>query len=176
MASEVRIRGTARAIALVAPVSLVCLVAFFALGGWFGKANDLANALLGVLCGLLAVQVGRPLVALIGAVGAVLGTALVLSDTTGYYLAGLVSACGFALVGVWLLATPGLPARRLAVVAGGWMAIGLVAGIGIVQGQDDQDTAPWWLLASGLAWGGTYLALPWWASRVVTRARSTTTG
>jgi hypothetical protein len=45
------------------------------------------------------------------------------------------------------------------------MALGIVNVPGILQGMDDQDTAPTWLLAAGVCWAGTYLLLPIWATR-----------
>jgi len=44
-------------------------------------------------------------------------------------------------------------------------ALGIVDVPGILQGMDDQDTAPTWRLAAGVCRAGTYLLLPIWATR-----------
>jgi len=185
----------ATAVAWVGVVALVSLVVFFAVGGPFGFVNDVSNAALGVLAGTLAVtwlrRAPRPrsslrvatVLALVGVGAVVVGSVLVVFDVTGYFLAGLVSASGFALVGVWLVAAnlasarpPGVrssrPLTTLGVVAGSVMALGLVNVAGIVQGIDDQATAPLWLLAAGTCWAGTYLLLPIWCLRLTRDQRS----
>ena len=167
-------RATAASLALVAVASCGSLILFFIVGGPFGTINDVGNALLAVLCAALAlvlqrrVRMAATTVALAGTVVAVLGTFLVMSDTTGYYLAGLVSALGFALIGLWLVAmsrSENLPAATSALIAGVAMAIGTVNVAGIIGGIDNQDAAPSWLLAAGVCWAGTYLLLPIWSIR-----------
>lgn len=170
-------------------VALVSLVLFFVVGGPFGVINDVSNAALAVLAGTLAATWRRSaartspsvrvatVVALVGAAVAVVGSLLVVLDVTGYFLAGLVSASGFGLVGTWLVAAnlavdkpPGLSPSRaqtiLGVVAGSVMAVGLLNLPGVARGIDDQTTAPPWLLAVGLCWGGTYLLMPIWGLRL----------
>ena len=168
-------RIIAVALAAVAVASFVSLVIFFAVGGPFGTLNDVGNGMLALLCAALAVELHRrgwivaTTLAVAGTATAIVGSFLVISDTTGYFLAGLVSAFGFALVGCWLLVvsrSEDWPASRLARAAGAVMALGLVNAAGILQGLDDQDTAPGWLLAAGICWGGTYLLLPLWAIRL----------
>ena len=92
-------------------VALVSLIVFFIVGGPFGFINDVSNAALAALAGTLAANwlrsVERPTpslrvtkdLALIGVAAAVVGSTLIIFDTTGYFLAALVSASGFALVG-----------------------------------------------------------------------------
>jgi hypothetical protein len=130
--------------------------------------------MLALLCAALALLLHRyggvtvTTLACLGAGSAVMGSYLVISDTTGYFLAGLVSAFGFALVGVWLVQvcrSDDLPARRSGLAAGAVMALGLVNLPGVLQGLDDQDSAPTWLLAAGFCWAGTYVLLPLWALR-----------
>ena len=71
--------------------------------------NDYGNGLAGTLGALLAWTL-RPRAApaigaaFLGAVLTVAGSALVVSEATGYFLAGLVSSVGFALIGLWLIA------------------------------------------------------------------------
>jgi hypothetical protein len=167
-------RAAAASLALVAVASWGSLILFFIVGGAFGAINDVGNAVLAVQCAVLAqllrrrVPMAATAVALAGGVVAVAGTLLVMSNITGYFLAGLVSALGFALIGLWLVAlsrTANLPAATSALVAGVVMALGIVNVAGIVAGSDNQDTAPSWLLAAGVCWAGTYLLLPIWATR-----------
>lgn len=180
-------------------VALVSLVAFFAVGGPFGFINDVGNAALGVLAGTLAATWLRATtepaarlrtttaLALVGGAAAVVGSVLVIYDITGYFLAGLVSASGFALIGTWVIAANlagGAPlsitlTRRhsiLGLFAGSVMLVGLVNVPGVVMSIDDQGTAPLWLLAAGPCWGGTYLLLPIWCFGLLGRRRDTRAG
>jgi hypothetical protein len=103
-------------VGLAGPVALVSLIALFIVGGPFGFINDVSNAALASLAGALAVvwlrSAERPgpslrvatALALVGVAVAVVGSTLIIFDITGYFLAGLVSASGCALVGIWLLA------------------------------------------------------------------------
>jgi hypothetical protein len=158
----------------VAVVSLVSLIMFFAVGGPFGTINDAGNGVLALLCCGLALVLHRPgrvaatIVAIAGTATCMLGSFLVMSETTGFFLAGLVSSFGFALIGVWLVLvsrSEGFSGPRLAFCAGAVMALGLVTIPGILQGLDDQDAAPAWLLGAGVSWAGTYVLLPLWAFR-----------
>lgn len=167
-------RTTAAVLAAVAVLSCVSLIAFYTVGGPFGAVNDAGNGVLAVLCAALAFTLHRPgrivatTLAIAGAATAVLGSLLIMTDTTGYFFAGLISALGFALIGLWLLVvsrSDDLPARRHALFAGAVMALGLINIPGIVQGLDDLDAAPIWLLAAGICWAGTYVLLPLWAFR-----------
>jgi len=92
-----------------------------------------------------------------------------MSERTGYFLAGLVSSLGFALIGAWLvlLGRSGrVTAPRLAQAGGAVMALGFLNVPGIMWRLDDQASAPTWLLVVGLSWTGTYLLLPMWAFRL----------
>jgi hypothetical protein len=191
-ADERRIRGLAGMVGCVGMGALVALIAFFVVGGPFGFINDVSNAALAVLAGTLAATWLRSAsppspwlgvataLALVGVAVAVVGSTLIIFDITGYFLAGLVSAFGFALVGIWLIAanlsaarppriSPSRAQTILGVVAGSVMAVGLVNVPGIAMGIDSQATAPAWLLASGPCWAGTYLLMPIWCLRVTGR-------
>lgn len=177
-----RARGVARVLGLVGYGSAVCLIVFYAVGGRFGTINDVGNGMLAVLSAVLAWslrQSGRAAstavaIAGVGAAVAVIGSALVLSDTTGYYLAGLVSAAGFALIGAWLFAFNRSMAAAdhersaghlplLGMVTGAVMLLGLVGLPGIATGVDDMDNAPAYTFVAGISWLGTYLLFPAWA-------------
>ena len=173
-------------VGVVGPLSAASLITFFAVGGPFGAINDVGNAVLGVLAGSLAVachRAGAPggtsgavgtAAAFSGAALTVAGSYLVMSEVTGYYLAGLVSATGFGLIGTWLAhasvhtGAPALPRnlRALGAAAGSVMAVGLLSVPGVLSGADDLESAPWWLVASGVGWLGTYALMPAWALRL----------
>jgi hypothetical protein len=165
----------------MAVLSAASLIAFLAAGSWFGTLNDVANAILAVLCAALAVEAGGfasrvALLALLGAAIAIVGSVLVVAGFTGYFFAGLVSAFGFGFIGLWLLFTSragALPQRQLAIAAGVLMSLGLINIAGIVQGLDEQADAPAWLVGAGICWAGTYLLLPAWAFSAAQRSRST---
>ena len=181
---EAEARSTARlagATAGVAVGSAVCLATYFAVGGPFGTINDIGNATTAVLSAALAWNLRRRLPAraralalapaIVGAAIAVVGSALVVSGTTGWYLAGLVSSVGFAGIGTWLVvinrgrdlsvALPRL--RSLGVLGGALMIVGIAAVPGILLGLDDPDAAPAWAWLGSTAWLGIYIAYPAWA-------------
>jgi hypothetical protein len=185
MMDEARVRDNGRlalAIGAVAVGSAACLATYFAVGGPFGTFNDIGNAATGVLSGWLAwrlrgeltSELGRIVTgaALVGATITVVGSALVVSGTTGFFFAGLVSSVGFAAIGAWLaflnqnLRAAGVSPRRLrtlGVVAGALMAVGVVAAPGIVLGLDDAATAPAWAWIGSMGWLGTYVVYAAWA-------------
>jgi hypothetical protein len=180
-----RARDTGRlaiAVGVVAAGSAVCLATYFAVQGPFGHINDVGNAAAGVMSGWLAWRLrpriasrGRDIAvgaALVGAAITVVGSALVVSGTTGFLYAGLVSSVGFAGIGAWLVIANRSAAvvsvwprrlRLLGVVAGALMAIGLVVTPGIFLGLDDMATAPVWVWIGFLGWLGIYVVYPAWA-------------
>jgi hypothetical protein len=173
------------AVGVVAFASVMNLMLFFLLGDPFGTINDLGNAAVGILSGLLAWTLRRgemPRVAwtqaaaigfaVLGAGVTVVGSALVLSEATGFFLAGLVSNVGFALIGLWLVASNRslrgdelisgwLP--KLGIAAGVVMAVGIIALPGILGRVDDFGAAPGWIWIAFLGWIGTYIIYPVWA-------------
>jgi hypothetical protein len=138
----------------------------------FGPVNDVGNAVFGLLSLALARALpsssfGRALAAA-GALSTVVGSVLVLSGATGFYLSGFVSSLGFALIGAWLVGftrrTTGLP--RGGTVAGAVMLLGLIGVPAIAMGIHDLDTAPAWTFVAGASWAGTYLLFPIWSLRL----------
>ena len=116
MMNEARHQDTGRlalAIGVAAAGSAACLATYFAVGGPFGTINDIGNAAAGVLSAALAWQLRRQIpgraadlavgAAIVGAGLTVAGSTLVVSDTTGFFFAGLVSSVGFAGIGAWLV-------------------------------------------------------------------------
>ena len=185
MMDEAGARNTGRlalAVGAVAAGSAVCLGTYFATGGPFGTINDIGNAATGLLSGWLVWRLRRKIpgragdvavgAALVGAAITVVGSALVVSGTTGFLFAGLVSSIGFAGIGAWLVilnrrtgevgAWPSR-LRALGVAAGALMAVGVVLAPGIFLRLDDPATAPTWVWIGFLGWLGTYVAYPAWA-------------
>jgi hypothetical protein len=172
----------AAALGLVAVGSAICLATYFTVRGPFGTINDIGNATVGLLSaavawrlrGYVPSRAGNLAVAAatVGAAVTVAGSALVISGTTGFLLAGLVSSVGFAGIGVWLIwanrrtaQVLGWPhaLRSLGVVGGSLMALGLVVVPGILLRLDDMATAPWWVWLGFVGWLGTYVVYPAWA-------------
>ncbi len=165
---------------------MVSLIVFFIVGGPFGTINDLANAAMGALSVLLAALLMTKsrwrrfaiVAAIAGAVLMAAGSALVMSEATGWYLAGLVSAVGAALIGVWVLSANVLPpyahqlprrTRQLGRLAGGVMLLGALAIPGVFGRVDDPAVAAWYVSAGSLSWLGTYLLYPIWCLRLAAR-------
>jgi hypothetical protein len=190
----------ALAAGVVAAGSAISLATYFAVGGPFGTINDVGNAATGLLSAGLAWRFRREILggagrvavgaAIVGAAGTVVGSALVVSGTTGFFLAGLVSSVGFAGIGAWLVVlnrrvdeAAGWPRglRTFGVVTGVLMAFGVVSAPGILLRLDDMATAPGWIWIGLLGWFGTFVAYPAWAiwlsaieARQATRAISVT--
>lgn len=191
-----RIRWLAIAVAAVALASVLFFTLFFVVGGAFGTINDVGNAVLAVLEAVLVITLlespsrSRPgLAALlvaaasIGAAISVVGSVLVISEVTGFYLAGLVSGLGFALIGIALAiamrrrgsaAAEWPPAGRLrtaGLVSGCLMALGVLGVPGIVMRVDDPAAVPPWLYLGGAGWLGSYLVMPLWSLALAAAAR-----
>ena len=159
------------AVGAVAILSAVSLALFFAIQGPFGTINDVLNGVLAVLAGALAWtlsgSVGLVYIALLGALIAVAGSVLVITGTTGFFLAGLVSSVGFALIGAWLLwyswSLNASAVRWLGIAAGALMLVGIAVLPGIAMRLDDMNKAPAWIWVGFVSWLGIYVALPAWS-------------
>jgi hypothetical protein len=185
MASFRSVAAIAFALGLVLLFSVVTLALFFAGGGPFGALNDWSIGASGVLAAsfVLAIRasaLGRssvggvilPALAVLGAALVVVGAWLVISDTTGFLLAGLVESFGFALFGLWLvglsrsMASSGRWPRLLPTLGfatGSLLIIGLIVAPGIVMGLDDMESAPWWVWVGFVGWLGIFVLLPIWS-------------
>jgi hypothetical protein len=171
----------ALATAVVSLLAVLSLITFYAVGGAFGFLNDVANGLIGLLSLALAWlwvrnrRGGWSTLAIafasLGAIVMVLGSLLIIVDITGWYLAGLVSSVGSALLGIWLLianrlhrSTPELPRGLivLGMTTGIFMIIGWLALAGVIARIDDPQLAPLYVNAGLLNWMGTYLLYPVW--------------
>ena len=171
----------ALATAVVSLLAVLSLITFYAVGGPFGFLNDVANGLIGLLSLALAWlwvrnrRGGWSTLAIafasLGAIVMVLGSLLIIVDITGWYLAGLVSSVGSALLGIWLLianrlhrSAPELPRGLilLGMTTGIFMIIGWLALAGVIARIDDPQLAPLYVNAGLLNWMGTYLLYPVW--------------
>jgi hypothetical protein len=171
----------ALATAIVTLLGVVSLIIFFAFGGPFGFISDVANGLVGPLSLALSwlwVRNRRSgwttlaiALAALGAIVMVIGSLLIIFDITGWYLAGLVSSVGSALIGIWLLIanrlhrrSPELPSGliKLGMTAGIFMIIGWLGIPGVIARIDDPQLAPWCVSAGLINWMGTYLLYPAW--------------
>lgn len=172
-----RIGGLALATSGVTLIGIVSIVLFFTVGGIFGTLNDLANVVEAILSAVLAwalypvYHAHAPrlsrctlITAWLGALIATIGSALIILDVTGWYLAGLYTMAGYALAGVWLFGLnhaalqSSLWPRRLAQLGqltAVCMAIGFLSVPGILGGIDSVDTAMWFVslgLLGSLGW------------------------
>lgn len=185
MGSSRRVGGIAFALGVVLVFSLLTLTVFFAVGGPFGALNDWSIGASGLLAvGLvLAIRASSQgnssaagtiltALALLGAALVVVGAWLVISDTTGFLLAGLVESFGFALFGLWLVGLSRSMASSdrwprllptLGFATGILMIIGLIVAPGIVMGLDDMASAPWWVWVGLVGWLGIFVLLPIWS-------------
>jgi len=180
-------------IAVAEFIGLVFIALFYSIGGPFGTLNDVCVALGGMLSAGLAwmlypthrshaprVSPFALGIALVGACLAALGSGLVIFKVTGWFLAGLVTTFGYALIGLWLLGLSYSALRWLAfprrlaqfgIVAGGVTAIGVLAGPGILARSDAIGSAQWFVLGSmflgGLGWNILYAIWCTWLGRLL---------
>ncbi|MFC6237621.1 hypothetical protein [Longivirga aurantiaca] len=177
------VRSLALWTALVGIVALAALVLMSVGLGFLGPVNDVLGAATGVLAMLLAFA-ARDLLpdgivprwlaltaAVLGAILIVIGSVLVLTGRTDWYLAGLWSALGWGVLGVWflilaltILGSTSWPVwlRWLGVIAGVLLVVGLAVLPGILSGIDDWGSAGAGLVAPQvLAYIGSMLLLIW---------------
>ena len=174
------VRRLALGAGVVGYAAVAFLVALFVVGQPFGTLNDILNGVLGILSAWLAWTMWRrgvssgalTAVAAFGAAIAVLGSALVTSGTTGFFLAGLVSGVGFALIGLWLIEANRILGRtkavpralsRLGLVSGAAMAFGFIDLPGIAMRLDDMSSVPPWIWIGSLWFVGAFALYPAWA-------------
>jgi hypothetical protein len=173
------------AIGGVTLIGVISLILFFTFGAFFGTFSDLCIAFEAILSALLAwmlypahraysPRLSQFLLtaALVGALVAFIGSAFVIFDITGWYLAGLMNFFGYALVGLWLLGLNYFAQRmdrwprrlvQFGLVSGAIMAIGLLTGPGIVGRVDDPELAPWFVNGAQVASLGWLLLYPIWS-------------
>ena len=183
--SAVTIGWVAIATGIAGLLGLVFIILFFSVGQPFGTLNDICIGLTAILSVVLVWMLypGHHaqfrllskvafVVAMIGAILVLVGTALAISGVKGWFLSGLYMAAGNAMIGLWLL---GLNYSALqdnslhqslvvfGLITGVILALGLVTIPGIFRGIDSQEyelttfNYIWWASSLG------YLALyPTW--------------
>lgn len=185
-----QVRLAALALGATAVTAVVCLGLMFAGLSRAGTVNDYLNGGMGWLALALAVAVRRhdrsgrrgDVATLAAAVGALLltwGSWLVITESTGYVRAGLVSTQGLSAIGLGLVlahqgpGSDGVLARApatLGLVTGALLALGAFALPGALQGIDDLAAAPWHVhVGQAAAWLGAYVLLPVWCLRLARR-------
>jgi len=170
---------------IVGLLALAFLILFFTVDGPFGTLNDICNGLTGILSGVLAWmlytkfygQLSFPSYALIlplvGTLALALGSVLIIFDITGWYLAGLYTTAGYALIGLWLLVLNSLVRQinpwphglvNFGLMVGMLMALGLLVIPGIVNRIDAWESGPWYMNYVGQAGSsvGYLLLYPIW--------------
>lgn len=174
------------AIGAVTIIGIVFIALFFTLNIRFiGSLNDACIALAAILGAALA-WLMHPVyraqsprwsrlalaAAVIGALIVTLGAWLVISATTGYFLAALYMTFGNAFLGLWVLgfnraaAQTGRWPRRLTQfgqVTGIAMLFGLVTIFGILGGVDSDVNPPWHVNLGNVGMLGWYLLFPIWS-------------
>lgn len=183
--SSVTIGWVAITTGIVGLFGLAFIILLFTVGQPFGTLNDICIALTAILSVVLVwmlyprYHAQSPLlsqvtlvIAMIGAILVMVGSALAISGVKGWFLSGLYMAAGNAMIGLWLL---GLNYSALqdnslhhslvifGLISGVILALGLVTIPGIFRGIDTQEyeltivNYIWWTSSLG------YLALyPTW--------------
>jgi len=171
----------ARVLALVGLFNAATIVLLYAGLPLFGPLNDIGVGSAALLQAVLAWRLQAvpflrvPRLALlaagVGALGAALGSMLVVLNITGWFLASLVTILGYAFLGIWVVAVnrqariaAGWPLRVTAVgqLIGAIMCVGFVAALALPSGVDDPRTAPWYVWVSYANGVGWFILLPLW--------------
>ena len=175
---------TAIASGITAILAIVFLGLMATVNIFFGILNDILNSVLAILIVVLAWMLYSqfhakvPLMsqvtfvlAVLGAILAVVGSVLVIFRFTGFVLAGWYTGLGYALLGLWLaafsysmLGRGVLPSKLivLGIVTGVAMATGILSVTGILSNIDSMEALPWYLNVSYLAFLGIYILYPIW--------------
>ena len=178
---------TGIAVGVIAILAVVFLTLMATVNSSFGKVNDVFNSLIGISSVILAWmlfaehQVRSPLMsriglalAVLGMVFTIIGSILIIYSYTDFVLAGWYTGIGNALIGLWLaaicytlLSGDALPRSLIifGIVAGAFMAVGLIGIFGILAGIDNMKM-PWYLYIAFFGYLGTYILYPIWAIRL----------
>lgn len=166
-------------------LALAFIILFFTVGQPFGTLNDICIGLTAILSVVLVWMLypghhaQSPLlsqvtlvIAMLGALLVMVGSALAISGVRGWFLSGLYMAAGNAMIGLWLLELNysslrgnSLPHSLVifGLISGVILALGLVTIPGIFRGIDTQEYEL--TIVNYLWWAGSlgYLALyPIW--------------
>jgi len=176
---------TAIATGGVVIVAVITLALMYAVKPAFGKVNDVFNSLIGISSVVLAWMLyaehhaRSPLMsqitlalAVVGMIFTIIGSVLIIFGFTDFVLAGWYTGVGNALIGLWLaafcysmLSGDTLPHNLVVfgLVAGGFMAMGLLGIPGILARVDTMESLPWYLGVGYFGFLGTYVLYPIWA-------------
>jgi len=169
----------------ISVVLAVLLLILMATGSmFFGAVNDVLNGIIGISSAVLAWmfytehRAKSPLIshmalalAIVGAIFSIVGSLLILYGFTDFFLAGLYSGLGNALIGLWLMAfcysmqrNDELPHNLIlfGLVVGAFMALGLMGIPGILARIDSMVSMPRYLYVAFFGWLGTYVLYPIW--------------
>lgn len=169
----------------ISVVLAVLLLILMATGSmFFGAVNDVLNGIIGISSAVLAWmfytehRAKSPLIshmalalAIVGAIFSIVGSLLILYGFTDFFLAGLYSGLGNALIGLWLMAfcysmqrNDELPHNLIlfGLVVGAFMALGLMGIPGILARIDSMVSMPRYLYVALFGWLGTYVLYPIW--------------
>jgi len=126
--------------------AMIFIALFYTVGNPFGTLSDIFNALLAISSGLLAwvlyagfkkdltpLNQALLILALIGALVAIVGSVLVIFKFTDWVLAGLYTATGYAMIGLWVIGL-NYAARQGSFLPGGMSTFGLVLGVVMLLG------------------------------------------
>lgn len=156
--SSVTIGWVAIATGIVGLLGLAFIILFFTVGQPFGTLNDICIGLTAILSVVLVwmlyprYHAQSPLlsqvtlvIAMLGAILVMAGSALAISGIKGWFLSGLYMAAGNAMIGLWLLGLnysalqdDFLPQSLVSfgLISGVILALGLVTIPGIFRGID----------------------------------------
>ena len=166
-------------------VAVITLILMYTVNGpFFGTINDVFNTIIGILSVVLAWMLYAEfhaklpvmsqialLLAVVGAVFTIIGSILIIFGFTGFVLAGWYTGFGNALIGFWLAAfcfsmlSGDASSHNLiifGIVAGAFMAIGLIGIPGMFAGIDSMESMPRYLYIAFFGYLGTYILYPIW--------------
>jgi hypothetical protein len=165
-------------------IAVITLILMAMVNNIFGTVNDVFNSIVGISSAVLAVMLyaqhhaKSPLLsqialalAVLGAIFTIVGSVLIIFGYTDFILAGWYTGVGNALIGLWLvlfsysmLRGGALPHNLIVfgLVAGAFMAVGLIGISGIIAKIDSWESMPWILYIAFFGWLGTYLLYPIW--------------
>lgn len=165
------------AIGIIGLLAFAFIALFFTVGQPFGTLNDICIGLTALLTAVLVLMLypmyhaqspllsqAASVVAALGVIFVVIGSALAISSATGWFLSGSYMAAGYALIGLWLLGVNyaaiqahSLPSSLIifGFIVSAILAMGLAALPGIFQRLDPQEytltliNSLWWLGSLG---------------------------
>ncbi|HEU5058333.1 MAG TPA: hypothetical protein VFU21_17495 [Kofleriaceae bacterium] len=182
MRTDEGLRRVALATGAVGLASGVSLALLYTVGEPFGTVNDLGNAAFGIGGAVLLARIpprstARTTIAAAGAAVSVAGTVAVVSRTTGWFFAGLLSSVGLACLGVALVGAARSESarhwpsalRRAGVASGALMATGFASLPAIALGLDDAASAPGFAWVGSTSWAGGLAFIGWcfWLARTL---------